>query len=111
MSSRTLRLAIVFLSLPAVTASAFAADTDSIRSGREIARGICAECHAVRPAELQSPNKDAPSFEDIASVSGITPIALRVALTTSHKTMPNLILSGQQLDDVIAYILSLPEGR
>lgn len=111
MPRRTLRTAMITALLAAISAPAFAADADSIRNGREIARTICAECHAVRPAELQSPNKDAPSFEDIAGVSGLTPIALRVALTTSHKTMPNLILSEQQLDDVIAYILSLPEGR
>jgi len=77
------------------------------RSGFELVRRICSECHAVRPAEIQSPNPNAPSFEGIAAVSGITPIALKVALRTSHQTMPNLILSEDELNDVIAYILSL----
>ena len=37
--------------------------------------------------------------------------ALRVFLTTSHPKMPNLILTPEQLADVIAYILSLRERR
>lgn len=88
-----------------------AADADDVRHGRELARQICAECHAVRPAEVQSPNRNAPSFEDIAGISGISPIALKVALRSSHREMPNLILNDDELDRIVAYILSLPGDR
>jgi len=40
---------------------------------------------------------------------GMTAMALRVFLTTSHPKMPNLILAPEQITDVIAYILSLRE--
>jgi mono/diheme cytochrome c family protein len=79
----------------------------SPRVGLDIARNICSSCHAIRPAELKSPNSGAPSFEQIAAVPGINAIALKVALRTSHETMPNLILSEAETNDVITYILSL----
>jgi len=41
----------------------------------------------------------------------MTATALRVFLTTSPPNMPNLILTPDQIADVIAYILSLREGR
>jgi mono/diheme cytochrome c family protein len=102
------RILFTLFACVAAACPAIAADADDVRHGRELARQICAECHAVRPAEVQSPNRNAPSFEDIAGVSGISPIALRVALRSSHQQMPNIILNDDELDRVIAYILSLP---
>jgi mono/diheme cytochrome c family protein len=106
---KTALISFVLLLAPAYAAGA--ADADDVRQGRELARQICADCHAVRPAEVQSPNRSAPSFEDIAGVSGISPIALKVALRSSHREMPNLILNDDEIDRVIAYILSLPGDR
>ncbi len=37
----------------------------------------------------------------------MTPIALTVALRTSHRAMPNIILSDDELRGVVAYIMSL----
>jgi mono/diheme cytochrome c family protein len=95
----------------AATFPAVAADADDVRGGRELAGQICTDCHAVRPAEVDSPNRKAPSFEDIAAVPGITAIALKVALRSSHREMPNLILNENEADQIIAYILSLPGDR
>jgi mono/diheme cytochrome c family protein len=107
-----MRTALASLSmLLAAACAAGAADADDVRRGRDLARQICADCHAVRPAEVNSPNRNAPSFEDIAGVSGISPIALKVALRSSHREMPNLILNEDELDRIIAYILSLPGDR
>jgi hypothetical protein len=39
----------------------------------------------------------------------MTPTALGLLLRTPHETMPNLVLSPDELVDVIAYILSLKE--
>jgi hypothetical protein len=41
----------------------------------------------------------------------MTDRALRVWLQSSHPTMPNFILSGDEKNDVIAYILSLQTGH
>lgn len=80
-----------------------------LRNGRGVARGICANCHATRTGELNSPNPYAPSFENIANTPGMTAAALRVALNTSHRLMPNIILDNAQQRDVIAYILTLKD--
>ena len=52
-----------------------------------------------------------PAFREIANTSGMTATAIRVFLRTSHPKMPNLILTPEETDDVIAYILSLRVPR
>ena len=78
--------------------------------GRRLAHTLCAECHLVDklPGE-QSPNLIAPTFEHIANIPGMNSAALTAALRTSHESMPNIIIKGNDLSDVIAYILSLNE--
>ena len=80
--------------------------------GLRLAHTLCAECHLVDklPGE-QSPNLIAPSFEHIANTPGMNSAALTAALRTSHESMPNIIVKGSDLSDVIAYILSLNERR
>ena len=53
------------------------------------------------------PNESAPAFQEIASTPGMTAIALSAALSTSHRTMPNIMLEPDERTDIIAYILSL----
>jgi hypothetical protein len=48
-----------------------------------------------------------PTFTAIASMPSTTPIALRVYLQTPHARMPDLHLSRDETDNLIAYILSL----
>jgi len=78
--------------------------------GRRLAHTLCGECHLVDkvPGE-QSPNLIAPTFEHIANIPGMNSAALTAALRTSHESMPNIIIKGNDLSDVIAYILSLNE--
>ena len=106
------RLAMmVAAALTATAFTAFAQDGD-VAAGRTFAREACNSCHVVEPT-YASPRVVVigPNFQDIANTKGMTATALRVFLTTSHPKMPNLILAPEQLSDVIAYILSLREGR
>jgi len=75
--------------------------------GRTFALDHCSECHAVNENEMLSPNAGAPSFTSVANTSGMTGLALSAWLDTSHPTMPNLVISKRDRDDVIAYIISL----
>lgn len=75
--------------------------------GLQYASEACSECHAVRPEQLVSPLPEAPRFEDVANISGMTAIALTVWFQTSHPTMPNIIIEDNDMKDVIQYILSL----
>ena len=80
--------------------------------GLRLAHTLCAECHLVdKLPGQQSPNLIAPTFEHIANTPGMNSAALTAALRTSHESMPNIIIKGSDLSDVIAYILSLNERR
>ena len=79
--------------------------------GQRIARAVCAECHFVDKGPEQSPNLIAPTFEHIANTPGMNSTALTAAIRTSHESMPNIIIKGSDLSDVIAYILSLQKNR
>ena len=76
-------------------------------AGLEFARGVCAECHYVEKEWGDLYVMDAPDFIEIASQPGYTETALKVFLQTPHKTMPNLILTPKERDDVVSYILLL----
>jgi mono/diheme cytochrome c family protein len=104
---RILIVSAVFSALAAVTAVQ-AQEISDIRQGRQLALDVCASCHAVHAGQTRSPLATAPSFEAVANTPGMTAAALAFWLTAhSHPTMPNLILTWQQLRDVSAYILSL----
>ncbi|HXX51572.1 MAG TPA: cytochrome c [Xanthobacteraceae bacterium] len=99
----------VFLAMCPVAAQAQA--IGSPQQGLKIARAICAECHLVDKVPGRSPNADAPTFEHIANVPGMTSTALIAALRTSHETMPNVIIKGSDMSDLVAYILSLKDAN
>ena len=84
-----------------------AQETGQPEKGLAFAQQVCVECHAIDKWQLRSPNPAAPRFEAIANVPGMTSIALTVALQTSHRSMPNLILDTNELRNIVAYILSL----
>jgi hypothetical protein len=52
-----------------------------------------------------------PAFRDIANTPGMTATAIRVFLTSSHPTIPNLVLTRAEIANVTAYILSLRDQR
>ena len=91
--------------------SASAAQLGDASQGRTFARQTCASCHAVEATMLASPVAEAPPFRKIANTPGINRLALRVFFRTPHRTMPNLVISGDEADDVIAYILSLKRSK
>jgi len=79
-----------------------------IQHGRRLALEVCATCHAVLAGQTRSAVAEAPSFEAVAATPGMTAMALNVWLTAqSHPTMPNIILSPSDVNDVSAYIQSL----
>ncbi len=76
------------------------------RLGRQIAVTVCSSCHRVdsmRPSTTPA----AHSFEDIANLPSTTALSLNVFLRSNHEKMPNFIVSPDESNNVIAYILSL----
>lgn len=100
-------LAAALLS-PGETFARAAGDTER---GELLARKSCSSCHTVDRSSQPSPNPRAPPFREIARTPGMTAIALRAALQTSHRSMPNLVLSKRSREDLIAYILELKRQR
>jgi len=95
--------------MAAMAASAQAQQPGSPERGLRFARQVCSECHLVVKETGRSTNPTAPAFEAIARTPGMTSVALSVALQTSHRTMPNIVIAADDLRDVTAYILSLKE--
>jgi mono/diheme cytochrome c family protein len=104
-------VSLMLASLTFTVRSLQAEEIGNPQEGQRIARAICAECHLVDKVPGQSPNLVAPTFEHIANIPGMNSAALTAALRTSHESMPNIIIKGSDLSDVIAYVLSLQKKR
>jgi mono/diheme cytochrome c family protein len=91
----------------AVLADAGHAQVGNRENGLALAQQVCSECHAIRAGQARSPNSRSPTFSELATTPGMTPIALMVALTTPHAGMPMFMLTAEQREDIIAYILGL----
>jgi mono/diheme cytochrome c family protein len=75
--------------------------------GGKLAREVCAGCHIVSDDQLVDPDVGAPTFFDVVADPSVSELSLRAFLQTSHPTMPNLILTPDETDDIISYILTL----
>jgi cytochrome c len=78
-------------------------------AGRKLAREVCAVCHIVSEDQLHDPGVGAPTFFEVVDHPSVTALSLRVFLRTPHATMPDLMLSPDETDDIISYILTLRE--
>lgn len=77
------------------------------RTGQRLALTWCANCHQVAAGGPGPVNDAAPSLQSIARMTSTTSMSLRVFLQTPHSNMPDYRLTREQLDDVVAYILTL----
>jgi hypothetical protein len=67
---------------------------------------VCATCHVVVP-DQQNGNDEVPTFMAIAHKYADKPGFLKAFLVEPHRPMPDLSLTRQQIQDLIAYIESL----
>jgi mono/diheme cytochrome c family protein len=87
------------------SANAQSADTSL---GKHFAETVCSACHQTdKDASGPGPNPAAPSFLAISRRPSMSDLAIKVFLRSSHPTMPNIILSPEEIDSVTAYIRSL----
>jgi mono/diheme cytochrome c family protein len=91
----------------AIVSMAEGQEVGDARRGLAYARSICSECHNVLDTDAASPNERAPAFKAIAKTPGMSITALTVWSRTSHPTMPNFVIAPSDMDDLVAYILSL----
>ena len=94
----------VFLILAASTVAAVELGDKS--AGHAYAQKVCAQCHAVEK-DTNYLFAQVPSFQEIADTEGMTPRALLVWLQTPHPNMPDFIIPPADMDNLIAYVMSL----
>lgn len=88
-------------------APALAQGAGDAPSGHRLATLWCGNCHVVDTETKTATSTGAPSFPAIARKKDLTPMSLNVFLQTPHHRMPDLHLSREEIDDVIAYLLRL----
>jgi mono/diheme cytochrome c family protein len=89
--------------------TASSAQTADPSVGRHLAETVCSTCHQISATSPPGKNPAAPSFVDISRMPSTSELAIKVFLRTPHPTMPNFILSSEEIDSVTAYILSLAQ--
>lgn len=97
---------IAIAAIACLGAPAFAQDIGNATRGWKLAIRTCSGCHWVSH-EGKSGRIRAPTLSTIANTKGMSAMALNVALLTSHRSMPNIVLNAQERADVIAFILTL----
>lgn len=90
--------------LPFEAAAQPAGDPDA---GHQIAQTWCSSCHVIGPEQQRATSTGAPPFTAVANAKTTTSLGLHAFFQSPHQRMPDLHLSRSEMDDVVAYILSL----
>jgi mono/diheme cytochrome c family protein len=75
-------------------------------AGHRLASTWCAHCHRIS-ARDRDPARVPPDFGAVAAMPQLTEMSLRIFLQTPHGEMPRYQFTRTEMDDVIAYIMSL----
>jgi cytochrome c len=108
--SGILSVTIGLMALPGPLTAQVVKNAEPVR-GQELARRLCAGCHATEPNGGQAINPDVPSFAAIARQPNVTAERLAGRIIVPHPAMPNTQLTVAEIRDVIAYILTLKLDR
>lgn len=96
-------IGMVFFTAQAAYAAANAGDA---HAGRELVLKSCTSCHAV--TDTAQASDGAPPLSYIARDNKERPAWIHGWLMDPHPPMPEIMLSRQQISDIIAYLNSLP---
>ncbi len=102
---------LIALLLLANAADALAQGDPRAQRGRTFAQANCARCHAIGPVG-ESPLAIAPPFRTLHQRYPVESLAEALAegIVTGHPSMPEFRLDAAQINDLIAYLVTL-EGR
>lgn len=101
--NKSIASALVLLVVSAPLARAD--DTESIKSGQELAQLLCMKCHAIS-GPGPGPEEKSPPFSTLSNKLGIEGLAdqLLEGLPLGHDPMPKWEFSEQQAEDLLLYI-------
>ena len=118
-----LKPALMTLMLLAGLASSALAETtptdDQIAAGRKFAHRVCGACHVVAQQRDELPvlAPPGPSFAVLAQRPLLTEQSLREFLGSNHRrmgpheAMPNPRLADYQIDEIVAFFMTLKAAR
>ena len=101
------RLFAVLAAAALSAAPAVAQTPPNPREGERLARQWCTSCHLVATDQTTPAPDTAPTFASISARPSITANALRVMIQLPYPRMPQLPLTRQEVEHIIAYILGL----
>lgn len=104
--TRSTMIAAIGLTL-AAAGSALAADPDA---GRAFATQACARCHVVASG-VGSGTDGAPAFMSVANAKDQSEAKLTAFLTRPHGRMPDFVLTRREIENVVAYIMTLRTAK
>jgi len=104
--SRVLLVAGLLITVTGASALAATNGPGNPGYGRGLASELCGDCHIVSPDQKLGGGRVGPNLVERARDPEITELALRSYLQTTHPVMPNIMLTQQQTDDIIAYLLT-----
>ncbi len=90
-----------------LAAPAAAQQQPNPRIGERLARQWCASCHLVASDQRTPASDTAPPFATIAARPAATAGALRTIIQMPYPRMPQIALSRDEVEHIIAYILTL----
>lgn len=90
-----------------MSSGALAQEQGRAGPGETYARQVCAACHAVGRGEDMSPIANAAPFQEIMDRPEMTGMAVAAWLQSEHDNMPHMVPKGEEMNDLIAYMLSL----
>jgi mono/diheme cytochrome c family protein len=93
--------------------------SEQIEAGRKFAGRVCGACHVVTQQRDQLPvlAQPGPSFAVLARRPLLTEQSLREFLGSNHRdlgpaqAMPNPRLADYQIDEIVAFMMSLKAGK
>lgn len=80
------------------------------RAGRAMALQVCSECHMIPGGPAPTARRNGPPFQLLANQPTTTDPGLRSLLRAPHAGMPMFRLTDREMDDLVAFLLSLRRG-
>ncbi len=97
----------VLFAVPLLAGSAYAVSVPGdAEAGRQLVMNSCTSCHA--PYGTTKASDQAPPLSFLAKDNKANPRWIHGWLMDPHPPMPGIMLSRKQVDDVMAYLSTLP---
>jgi len=116
---KSVLVTLALLAIIASPAQAQAPNADQSAAGRNFARRVCGACHVVEQQRDELPvlAPPGPSFAVLAQRPHLTEAWLREFLGSNHRNMgpheamPNPRLADYQIDEIVAFMMSLKAAK